>query len=460
MNKDDIMDSGAQATVVLARKLAIALLAKESPFGSKDVDVAERLNDNQIAPRRSSLKDTNAVPCCKACQKGTSGATSNRAHHALCPKNPQFTNSGAREKLEFIRFGIEHGCEACKFHHQNGRAAPQNKAHTEACRRRKLRQKEELQRVASEAKLGTLSNRDSSVKDAKVEATVAEPASKKKAASTSRTKKRKAGVLQEQLNTIDKITKPAKETSRNTRSQGKESQPDAVANPKLGREQNDRASKKRRYEFESDTDSEEDTNRKQTKRNVSVKQNASSSIDAVVKDALRGAAVPLGAETSRKEARLVTPSAPSALSTTAQERKTKQAQSTASVSKATNVEATTGHSKPNWMPCTNPWGPSGFVEGDVVLTSSSGGFSHHETMYGGERFVVSPFHSQSDYFTTHRMPSDGFEVLQLTRDPLAKLPWGFTYRRHEFGGACLVSSVDPLSPAASAVRRNDCILSR
>jgi hypothetical protein len=324
-----------------------------------------------------------------------------------------------------------------------------------------VRQKEELQGVESESNLRTPSNLNSSVKDAEVEATVTEPASKKKSASTSRTKKRKKSVLREKSNIIDKITNHDKETSRKIRSQGTESQPDAIAIPMLGREQNRRSSKERRYEYESDTDSEEDTNPKQTKRNVSVKQNASSSIAAVVKDARSTfgvAPVPLVVEMSLKKARFVTPSAPSPLCASVQKLKTKPAQSTASASKATNVKGIAGDSKLNWIPCSNPWGPSGFVEGDVVLTSPSGGFSHHETVYGGKRFVVSPFHSQSDYITTHRTPSEGFDVLQLTRDPMAMLPWGFTYRCHEFGGACLVTSVDPLSSAASAVRHSDCIL--
>ena len=30
-------------------------------------------------------------------------------------------------------------------------------------------------------------------------------------------------------------------------------------------------------------------------------------------------------------------------------------------------------------------------------------------------------------------------------------PWGFTVRLHEFGGACLVDSIESLSPAEAAV---------
>lgn len=109
--------------------------------------------------------------------------------------------------------------------------------------------------------------------------------------------------------------------------------------------------------------------------------------------------------------------------------------------------------KPIWVPCENPWGPSGYQEGDVVLvTPLPGSLTSHENIYSGPRFSVSPFASDFDYGNTHKTPSEGFDVILLTRDPNAQHPWGFTYRRHEFGGACLIVSTDPLSPAASAVR--------
>lgn len=492
-NNDDNVDSEAQTAVTLTHKLATSILHPE-------------LNSSQIAPCPSSQNDMTVVPYCKACRKETSRTSSNRAHHALCPNHPNFESSGAREKLEFIRDGIKLGCEACKLHYQNGSVAHQGVAHTETCDKRKVtlrrnghvrcaESKEETvplvekllnvgqdgstskkdastKKADLDSKLGAASNRDVFERNAAVEVTVTKPTPRNITATTSGTKKRKAGALRNQSSTTVKTTK-----TRKIRSQRRKSQFNAVANLEPGKEQNQaidigwwnsiqetqvfngRATKKRRYGYESDTDSEGDANRKQRKRNVSVEQNTSSRIGGIaegIKSTVKRAEVPLVVETSRKITRLVTPLAPSALPATAK-KKTKPAESTAS---AMNLEATTSHTKPNWVPCTNPWGPSGYVEGDVVLTSLSGGFSHHETVYGGRRFVMSPFHSQSDYLITHRTPSEGFEVLQLTRDPMAKLPWGFTYRRHEFGGACLVSSVDPLSPAASAVRRKDWMMPR
>jgi hypothetical protein len=58
----------------------------------------------------------------------------------------------------------------------------------------------------------------------------------------------------------------------------------------------------------------------------------------------------------------------------------------------------------------------------------------------------------SPYLDSHRSPEGGgYSVLRLTRDRAALVPWGFTVRNHEFGGACLVNSVEPLSPAENAV---------
>jgi hypothetical protein len=104
-----------------------------------------------------------------------------------------------------------------------------------------------------------------------------------------------------------------------------------------------------------------------------------------------------------------------------------------------------------WESCGNPWGPEGHVEGDVVLFAHTSGLGHHETLLPSARYEADPFSSSKRYGKTHRTPEDGFQALILKRDPLVTRPWGFTCQRHEFGGACLVSSVDPLSPADAAV---------
>ena len=106
----------------------------------------------------------------------------------------------------------------------------------------------------------------------------------------------------------------------------------------------------------------------------------------------------------------------------------------------------------NWVDYhSNPWGPSGHVEGDVLLFGMSG-FSSYETLLPSERYKLNPFEESSGYLSTHVTPEEGLTFLKLTRDPMAKRPWGFRVGKDEFGQGCLVEAVDPLSPASSAVR--------
>ena len=107
--------------------------------------------------------------------------------------------------------------------------------------------------------------------------------------------------------------------------------------------------------------------------------------------------------------------------------------------------------KPRWAKASNPWGSSDHREGDVVLALPIDGFTSHEVPFSGKRFVEKPFASHSPYMETHVPPEDGVQLLRLSRDRLGLTPWGFTFAVHEFGGACLVTSVDSMSPASNAV---------
>jgi hypothetical protein len=100
----------------------------------------------------------------------------------------------------------------------------------------------------------------------------------------------------------------------------------------------------------------------------------------------------------------------------------------------------------------NPWGRDEYTEDDAVLFSTTaGGIGDVDVLFPGIRFEIDPFSRSDRYHSTHHTPEEGFQALVLTRDPLETIPWGFTVYRHEFGGACLVSSVFPLSPAGAAV---------
>ncbi|KAL7464470.1 hypothetical protein ACHAXS_004805 [Conticribra weissflogii] len=114
-----------------------------------------------------------------------------------------------------------------------------------------------------------------------------------------------------------------------------------------------------------------------------------------------------------------------------------------------------------WLPCPNPWGEVGHNEGDFVVISPfqtesakimQSAFHQGPNCELPQRFLANPLEKDSCYLSTHRYHSrGGYSVLSLKRDRMAMKPWGFTVRRHEFGGACLVQSVEPLSPAAGAV---------
>jgi len=117
--------------------------------------------------------------------------------------------------------------------------------------------------------------------------------------------------------------------------------------------------------------------------------------------------------------------------------------------------------KSKWMPCPNPWGKIGHEEDDVVIMSPFESESTSDILsvfHQGpnrsmpKRFVANPFEEGSPYHDTHTSPTrGGYSVLRLTRDRMSLRPWGFTVRLHEFGGACLVDSIEPSSPAESAV---------
>ena len=114
-----------------------------------------------------------------------------------------------------------------------------------------------------------------------------------------------------------------------------------------------------------------------------------------------------------------------------------------------------------WLSCPNPWGKIGHEEGDFVVISPFQSEStadmvsiFHQCSNGNipKRFVANPLKEGSQYHDTHRSPArKGYSVLRLTRDRMGLRPWGFTVRLHEFGGACLVDSIEPLSPAEAAV---------
>jgi len=446
-----------QAAVLLAHKLATTLLPPESggTFSAAS-------HQDKPMPDSSSPPADDTVSFCKSCQKPNS---TSRAHHALCPQHPHFENSGALQKLQLIRRGVDMGCEACKHFYQNGRIVDPTIIHIDKCPRRKqpLRQNGEILVVnetatsveknqgggtaassKSRSKGGAVSKKNTFVSGTTEKST--KSTSKKKAVSGKAAAGKKTGTTKKRGNTVKKTAGQKSSTGRGSQSatiaSSNPASQDTSTDARIHQSTQDtfgstvasstgrRTRKKPRYEYESDSDSEVDFDGKENMRPSSMR-----SVAKRTKFVEKDSAVPIVVEKKQ-------------LVALAPKKKTTKKKGPPQVSKS-NVDT---QMKPSWVPCANPWGPSGYQEGDVVLVTPSGGFTNHETIYGGDRFTVSPFGSDSDYDNTHRTPSEGFDVILLTRDPNAEHPWGFTYRRHEFGGACLVASVDALSPAASAVR--------
>lgn len=104
-----------------------------------------------------------------------------------------------------------------------------------------------------------------------------------------------------------------------------------------------------------------------------------------------------------------------------------------------------------WMACGNPWGPFGYLEGDIVAVF--GVPTSTPLPIDGilpSRYVQEPF-TISSYIQTHSGGLGKYTVLFLRRDAFALQSWGFVTCLHEFGGACLVKEVTPCSPADAAV---------
>ena len=107
-----------------------------------------------------------------------------------------------------------------------------------------------------------------------------------------------------------------------------------------------------------------------------------------------------------------------------------------------------------WEQCGNPWGDIGVTEEDHVMIAPYSGLNPTEVVIASlalPRFNTNPFDENLAYRQTHQKPEMGVRALKLKRDVMAMQPWGLSVKRHEFGGACLVTSVDPISPAAASV---------
>lgn len=441
---DETNDQDTQAAIILAHKLASTFVPsnsenannnasttvqkqqeRKSPFPTTTLPLKKSSHENTPSSNKSPSLETTTIPTtvvpfCRACRNpGATGC----AHHALCPKHPQFDNSGAMEKLQLICRGIEMNCPACQHHYRHGRAPSTEMSHVSKCPRRKqpLRQNGQVlgmvDPVLAPPVITSTGRDDANKSDSLAVGTTEKKTTFNKKSEKKKTKSKRKNVEASQGSQSVTFASSADGQMQDATAATQDTFVSAAASSSGPR-------KKSRYNYDQESESDNDT-----KERTTLPSSQRSSLTRS-KFTETGFDVPLVVDTKKKQ------------SLDSKKKTKKSAQGAKSDAQI----------KPNWVPCENPWGSSGYEEGDVVLVTPSGGFSHHETIYRGSRFTVSPFGSDSDYGVTHRTPSEGFDVILLSRDPNAEHPWGFEFRRHEFGGACLVTSVDPLSPAASAVR--------
>jgi hypothetical protein len=386
------------------------------------------------------------VPFCALCN---GRPTPRPIHHAWCPKNPHFEESGADEILERVQQGVELDCHVCIQEYQDGRRQGKGVKHSKACL-----QNQNVQRKKGEAE--TPSPPPS--KKAKRKDRKNEQANGTSSSSSRQKRKTSAdsGPSTKRGRRI-RLSKKILESEANLSDiGGDDSDLSAYESPSKARRPFQRlllASKE-----EEKRSSVENPKKKGGKRiQANLKQVKSSNNTAKKKDGSgearriskpkskqnRSIKVTAEEQTSRAEAERRTEEASESVK---RRKSAKQQPETSDESEGEDCDLTI-----SWEACKNPWGTEGFVESDVVAFTTSKGLGHHETHLPSPRYEIDPFISCPRYRRTHHPPEEGYHVIVLRRDLMATRPWGFTVRRHEFGGACLIHNVDPLSPAEAAV---------
>ena len=340
------------------------------------------------------------VPFCKKCNSSKESSIAPH-HHTFCPRHDEFEKSGAKDKMIIILKGLQVGCIACSFHLANGEKCPILK-HNDKCISLTKRREKANCSTKSDDKKGHQN-------DQRLEA---------------KRKKRHNNV---KMN-IEKDTQQA-------RSKPVSSSPDLTTHSKevsnlkdtgiiLSRHHKktqsnlDHRKKKEHKSLTNDRTDCNDVSSPKPRNSKRSKDSPTSCTDLIVSPELNGPV---------------------------------KRYSTMDVSN--HFILTDDTSVDKWVSCPNPWGDHSHREGDFVLMSPFDyKVAYKSICNASKRFVVEPFAHNSSYYQSHVAPEDGLQVLQLTRDSLALRSWGFTFIYHDFGGACLISTVEPSSPAGSAVR--------
>ena len=330
-------------------------------------------------------------PFCLRCNH--KGKNPPRMHHAWCPQNKFFDNSGAKELMIRMRQGRRLGCQACETEYTTGKLT--TKQHKLACTKNQKR----LQTIAVEEEEERKRNqkRNQNQNRNKEQDKSTKPKKRKQPKKHIKGAGNKTRVSKAILST-------SSFTSLSSSSSGDEEDMDEISVYQPQK-------KKSRIQTISFIDKGAASSDKKGHR-----------VDS------RGG--------ERNKSRVITP----------------QPRSTPPPPLQDDSLQDLTSNKPKWVRSfENPWGKPGYAIGDVLLYAPTNALSHFETMLPSKRYIFDPFAPSSSYRATHCTPEEGYTMLSLRRDPLASRPWGFQVCFDEFGNACLVESIDSMSPAAAAV---------
>uniref|UniRef100_A0A7S3VBC4 PDZ domain-containing protein n=1 Tax=Chaetoceros debilis TaxID=122233 RepID=A0A7S3VBC4_9STRA len=337
------------------------------------------------------------IPCCRKCKYSKVNN-----HHYLCPKHQDFTFSGAKDKLTMLFAGMYDGCRACAAEVETGRKSriPHNKKCEDIDKGGTTKRKSRKKISAEPAREKKNIKQPKQLKTSSISKTPG-----LKGAERASTKKREPSRGKGPHRDSSRIDKnPTQSNSK------------GVASPiQITRKEN--LSKKHRKRKEVASQKSTIASSKPPKRDGISQRDTKSN--------------------NHRLAHIT----PSRCSNVNKEKKEKVA-----------LQITDDHSLPKWVPCHNPWGSRGHCEGDFILFSPSDYKQAFEINGGSrpKRFVCDPFSSSLSYQKSHVTPKEGLRVLELSRDRLALRSWGFSFCHHDFGGACLVTCIDKLSPADAA----------
>ena len=330
----------------------------------------------------------------------TLGRSKPRVHHAWCPQNPFFRHSGSQQLLDRIQHGRHQlHCPACETEYVTGKLEPA-KNHSQVCLKYQKRIKDEIRQHEDEEKRREMTRKKKHSDSVRKE----------------HTKKR------QQDSRLSSDEDEQELVSHQPISKKKRTDPHGCN--RIGAATSSMSGRAESIDFTSVTP-------KPTKPKTPVTSTPK--------------ALPVNSK--RPEGRRVMAAKPSE-----PEPDSRPGPSAAnpSISRSQHALKKVGTFKPLWRSSSeNPWGPSSFQDGDVLLYGPQRGANQFETALPGGRYSLCPFADGSSYRTTHHHPE--VMVLSLVRDHSAQIPWGLEVSRDEFGHACLVTSVQPMSPAAEAV---------